>query len=113
MKQRIPTTKYYLQQERIQGGAEGVMAPPDPVKISQNKAKFGHIDFMFLAPPLYPAAGSATAPVRIEPGTYDFKSEFWANLAFSSKSETFIQALLILGDSSKSKSEVEHEQKAV
>ena len=34
------------------GGAEGAMAPPDPVKIGHKKmaAKGGHIDFMFLGP---------------------------------------------------------------
>ena len=32
------------------GGAEGAMAPPGPVKIGHKKD--GHIDFMFLGPPL-------------------------------------------------------------
>ena len=36
------------------GGVEGAMPPPGPVKIGHKK------DFMFLAPPPYPAAGSAT-----------------------------------------------------
>ena len=42
------------------GGAEEAMPPPSPVQISHKKmaAKGGHIDFMFLGPPPYPAAGS-------------------------------------------------------
>ena len=45
------------------GGAEGAMAPPGPVKIGHKKmaTEGGRIDFMFLGPPPYPAAGSATA----------------------------------------------------
>ena len=41
---------------------QGSHAPPRPVKISHKKmaAEGGRIDFMFLGPPLYPAAGSAT-----------------------------------------------------
>ena len=45
-------------------GAEwGHAPPPGPVKIGHKKmaTKGGRIDFMFLAPPPYPAAGSATA----------------------------------------------------
>ena len=35
------------------------MPPPGSIKLSHKKDG-GYIDFMFLAPPLYPAAGSAT-----------------------------------------------------
>ena len=48
----------------ISSGSRGARGscPPRPVKISHKKmaTKGGCIDFMFLAAPLYPAAGSAT-----------------------------------------------------
>ena len=46
------------------GWGKGAMRPPSgPVKISHKKD--GRIDFMFLAPPPYPAAGSATGKIGI------------------------------------------------
>ena len=45
------TSCYRLYSSGSGGGAEGAMPPPSPVQISHKKDG-GHIDFMFLAPPL-------------------------------------------------------------